>query len=108
MFRYADQKGSVAMLAIKRLAGVAPEVNLRSILHPNKAHKKGIHPGFGTQGRRHQIVQSKDTSGSTKKKAVFQMFFQKHLARYGETSFEDHIKIKNKVQLMTSGLAMER
>ena len=43
------------MLAAKRSAGVAPEVNLRNSLHAgNKAHKRGIHPGSETQGRRHQ------------------------------------------------------
>ena len=43
------------MLATKRLAGVAPEVNLRNPLHGgNKACKHGIHPGFQTQGKCHQ------------------------------------------------------
>ena len=43
------------MLAIKRLAGVAPEVNLKNPLHTGKeARKQGIHPGFETQGRCHQ------------------------------------------------------
>ena len=43
------------MLAAKRSAGVALEVNLRNPLHPGeKACKQGIHPGFKTQGRRHQ------------------------------------------------------
>ena len=31
--RYLDQKGSAAMLVIRRLAGVAPEGNLRNPLH---------------------------------------------------------------------------
>ena len=30
--KYTDQKGSAAMLVIKRLAGVAPEANLRNQL----------------------------------------------------------------------------
>ena len=38
------------MLAAKRSAGVAPEVNLRN----HEAHKQGIHPGYETQGRPHQ------------------------------------------------------
>ena len=43
------------MLAIKRSAGVAPEINLRNPLHVGyKACKQGIHPGFETQGRCHQ------------------------------------------------------
>ena len=43
------------MLVVKRLAGVAPEVNLRNPLHiGEEAHKPGIHPGFETQDRCHQ------------------------------------------------------
>ena len=43
------------MLAAKRSAGVAPEMNLRNSLHAgDKARKRGIHPGFETQGRRYQ------------------------------------------------------
>ena len=40
--KYMDQKGSAAMLAAKRFAGVPPEVNLRNPLHAgNKAASKG-------------------------------------------------------------------
>ena len=43
------------MLTSIQSAGVAPEVNLRNSWHAgNKARKRGIHPGFETQGRRHQ------------------------------------------------------
>ena len=43
------------MLATKRSAGVAPEVNLRNLSHAGKeARKWGRHPGFETQGRRRQ------------------------------------------------------
>ena len=43
------------MPAVKRSAGVTPEVNLRNSLHTgDKAHKQWIHPGFETQGRHHQ------------------------------------------------------
>ena len=43
------------MLAAKRSEGVTPEVNLRILLCAGeKALKLGIHPGFETQGRRHQ------------------------------------------------------
>ena len=42
------------MLAAKRSASVTPEVNLRNSLHAgDKASKRGIHPDFETQGRRH-------------------------------------------------------
>ena len=48
-------KSSAVMLAIKRSAGVAPEVNLRISLHAGKeASKQEIHPGFENQGRHHQ------------------------------------------------------
>ena len=41
--------------AIKRSAGVVPEVNLRHLLCAGEeAHMQGIHPGFETQGRHHQ------------------------------------------------------
>ena len=53
--RYVDRKGLAAMLTFIQLAGVAPEVNLRNSLHAgDKARKRGIHPGFESQGRRHQ------------------------------------------------------
>ena len=43
------------MLAVKRLTGVAPEVNLRIPLHADdEAHRGGIYPAFETQGRGHQ------------------------------------------------------
>ena len=39
------------MLAVKRSAGVAPEVNLRNPLYArDKAHKQRTHPGFETLG----------------------------------------------------------
>ena len=41
---------SSAMVAIKRSAGVAPEVNLWNLLHEGEeAHKQRIHPGFETE-----------------------------------------------------------
>ena len=53
--KYVDQKGSTAMLTSIQSAGVAPEVNLRNSLYAGEeACKRGIHPGFETQGRRHQ------------------------------------------------------
>ena len=43
------------MLALKTSAGVAPEVNLRNLVHAgDKACKPRIHPDFETQGRHHQ------------------------------------------------------
>ena len=44
--------GLSALLATKRSAGVALEVNLKNPWHTGiKTHKGGIHPGFETQGR---------------------------------------------------------
>ena len=42
-----NQKGSVEMIAAKRQAGDAPEMNLRNPLHTgNEAWRPGIHPGL--------------------------------------------------------------
>ena len=49
------KKSSAAMLAIKRSAGVTPELNVRNPLHVGKeASKGGFHPGFETERRCHQ------------------------------------------------------
>ena len=48
--KYVDQNGSAATLTSIQSAGVAPEVNLRI----TQESTQGIHPGFETQGRRHQ------------------------------------------------------
>ena len=43
------------MLAVKRSAGVALDVNLRNAFHTSEeACKPRIHPGFETHGRYHQ------------------------------------------------------
>ena len=52
--RYLDQKGSAAMLVIRRLAGVAPEGNLRNPLHTgDEAYKRRDLPWFKTRGQCH-------------------------------------------------------
>ena len=52
--RYLDQKGSAAMLVIRRLAGVAPEGNLRNPLHTgDEAYKRRDLPWFQTRGQCH-------------------------------------------------------
>ena len=67
MYKYGDQNGLAAMLAVKRLASVAPEVNLRNPLSTgNKAYKRGIHPDFETQERLHQKSKTDDISGPIK------------------------------------------
>ena len=49
-------KRSAAMVAAKRLAGVAPEVNLRERIScmPTPSANKAVHSDFETQRRRHQ------------------------------------------------------
>ena len=55
VYKYVNQKGSAAILAIKRSAGIAPEVNLRNPLHTgDEAYKRGIQPGFKTKTTHHQ------------------------------------------------------
>ena len=51
-----DENGSAAMLATKRLAGVAPEINLREcVTHmPMPSLNKVTHSGFQAYRRRHQ------------------------------------------------------
>ena len=51
---YVEQKGSPTMLAAKRSAGVAPDINLRVPLQTGDGTSKGIHLGFKAQGRCHQ------------------------------------------------------
>ena len=66
--KYVDQKGSAAMPAVKKSAGVAPEVNLRNPLHAgDEACKQEMHPGFETQGRLHQKSKSGVPVALTKK-----------------------------------------
>ena len=49
MQKYVGRNVSSAMLAAKKSAGVAPEVNMRKPLHTgDKAYKREIHPGFET------------------------------------------------------------
>ena len=49
------------MLAVKRSAGVAPEVNLGDPLHAgNKAHKRGIHLALKPKADVTRSVWSKD------------------------------------------------
>ena len=54
--RYVEEKGSAAMLAAKRSAGVTLEVNLKEcIAHmPPPSMNKAAPSGFETQRRHHQ------------------------------------------------------
>ena len=64
------------MLAAKRSAGVALEVNLRNPLHAgDKPCKQGIRRGFECQGRRHQKSENRGMSGPTKRTDILQIYF---------------------------------
>ena len=55
--KYVDRNDSAAMLAAKRLTGVAPEVNLREYtlcMSLSSVNGDG-HSGFETQRRHHQM-----------------------------------------------------
>ena len=78
--KYVDENGSVAMHAAKRSAGVAPEMNLRSLFCAgNEAHKEGIHPGFETQGIRH-LKSKTGVSVASQKGLMSSKNFKKSLA----------------------------
>ena len=51
--RYVEDIGLAAMLAVKRFAGVTPEVNLRECVTcmPPPSANKAAHSGFETQRR---------------------------------------------------------
>ena len=60
-----DQKGLDAMLVIKNLVGVAPEVNLRDPLHTgNETCKQEFHPGFETHGTHHHKSKSQQVENT--------------------------------------------
>ena len=77
--RYVEMNGSAAILATKRSADVAPEVNLREhVTHtPPSNVNKAAHYGFETQRRRHQKPKNRGISGPTKRTYVHQIFFKK-------------------------------
>ena len=53
LFENLSKRGSVAMLAANRLAGVTSEMNLRIPSHSgDEVHKEGIHPGFELRSKR--------------------------------------------------------
>ena len=68
---HGSKKGLAAVLAVKRSAGIAPEVNLRNPLHTVDAH-----PGFKTQGRHKKTCMPKIYS-KKKTTKVFSATMQK-------------------------------
>ena len=60
-------------ISVKRSAGVAPEVNLRDLLHTgDQACKRGDPPlRFESQGSHHQKSKNGSISGPTKRTDVF-------------------------------------
>ena len=78
MYKYVDQKDSAAMLAIKRLVGIAPEVNVRDPLHASgKAQQWEINPGFETQGLCNKKSKSGVSVAPQKGLLSFNIFFKK-------------------------------
>ena len=76
------KQGLAAMLAIMRSVGVTQEMILRNPLHTGKgARTELVHPGFETQGRRHQNVQNRGISVRTKRNDVLQKFLKKDINR---------------------------
>ena len=75
--RYVEENGLAAMLANKRLAGVAPKVNLREceICMSLPSVNKVAHSGFKTQ-RRYHTSPKKYYQWPHKKYYVFQNFFK--------------------------------
>ena len=65
--RYVEKISLATMLAVKRLVGVAPEMNLREcVTHmPPQSMNKAAHSDFETQRRCHQ-KSKKGFSGPTK------------------------------------------
>ena len=77
---YEDQNGSAAMLAAKRSAGVAPEVNLRNALHiSDEANQSGNPPWLWNRGQSSPEVQNRGISGPTKRTYVLQNFNKRSL-----------------------------
>ena len=70
----SGSKGLAAMHVIKRSAGVAPEVNLRNLLHTGEeALKQRISLGFEIQGNHHQM--SKTWVLVVPQKSIFSNFY---------------------------------
>ena len=76
--KYMEEIGSAAMLAIKRLAGVTPEVNLREHVTymPLPSMNKAAYFGFETQGR-HPQKSKIGLSVAPQKGLVFSKNFKK-------------------------------
>ena len=75
--RFVEEIGLAAMLAAKRSAGVAPEVNLREhVTHmPPPNVNKAAQSGSETQRRHHQNSKAGGISGPTNRTYVLQRFF---------------------------------
>ena len=74
-----EEDGLAAMLAANRLAGVAPEMNLREcVTHmPLPRVNKATHSGFETQRRHHQKSKTGVSVASQKGLMSSKLFFKK-------------------------------
>ena len=75
---YMEQNGLVAILAIKRSTGVAPDVNLRECVTcmPPPTAIRAVHSGFETQRRCHQKFK-RGVLVAPQKGVIFSEIFQK-------------------------------
>ena len=84
------------MVAIKRSAGVAPEMNLRNLLHQVRKHtSEGIHPGFETQGRHHQKSKTGVSVGPPKGLVPYIFFFKNQKSFRKETQIIQKKKLSS-------------
>ena len=78
MCKNIGQKGSAAMLVIRRSEGVAPEAGLSNPLcASDEAYKPTDPPWLWSQGQTSPEVQHKDISGPTKRVDVLQSYILK-------------------------------
>ena len=79
--RYVEEISSTAMLATKRLAGVAPEVNLMEYVTcmPLPSMNKPAYSGFKTQRRHHQKSKTGVSEAPQKGLMSSKIFFKKLL-----------------------------
>ena len=80
--RYLEAIGSAAMLAIKRLAGIVPEVNLRECVTymPPPSENKTAHSGFETQRQHHQKSKTEISVAPQQRLVSSKNFFLKESA----------------------------
>ena len=85
--RYVEQIGLAAMLAIRRLATVTPEVNLSGHITCMPLPEQGCRSGFETQRRHHQ------KSKAQQKGLMSSQFFFKKIKKKQQENYVKECKI---------------